>query len=113
MRGQPEKIASRKFERHRNVQHDFQHDGRRPRHSADKAAPPARRVSNRASQFFAQVGKHAARTQSQQRNRDRQKCEVVKEHHREQARQRQFQQQRGKTAEGDAGQQRRRIRLCG
>ena len=49
--------------------------------------------------FLQQICEHSAGAQSQQRNRNREKREVIEEHHREQSSERQFQQQRCKTGE--------------
>src|ERR1017187_466300 len=46
-----------------------------------------------------QKGKSSAGAQSQQRKRNREKCEVIKEHHGEQSSERQLQQQCRKTGE--------------
>ena len=52
-----------------------------------------------------QVGEHASRAQSEQRNRNREKREVIEEDDGKQARQRQFQQQGGEAGEREARQQ--------
>ena len=48
------------------------------------------------------VGKHAARAQSEERDRNRQEREVVIKHHRENARERQLQDQRGERGDAQA-----------
>ena len=56
--------------------------------------------------FLQQVGEHSAGAQSQQRNRNREKREVIEEHYGEQSSQRQLQQQCGKTGESQTCEQR-------
>ena len=55
---------------------------------------------------FSQVRKHASGAESEQGNRNRQKCEVVEEHDGKQPGQRQFKQQCGKAAQRHARQHR-------
>ena len=64
------------------------------------------RVSNRASRSFPQVREHAPGAETEQGDRNRQKCEVVKQHDGKQPGQRQFKQQRGKAAKRHAEQHR-------
>ena len=52
-----------------------------------------------------QVSENSARAQSQQRNRYREKGEVIKQHDRKQSRERQFQQEGGETRQPQPGQQ--------
>ena len=63
-------------------------------HSLETSA----RVSNRARRSFLKIGKHASGAQAEQRNRNRQKREVIKQHHGKQPGERQFKQQGGKAA---------------
>ena len=87
-------------QRHRGVQHDLQHDedderigGAQPR--AQLSDAPALQP------LTPQIGEDRARAQSEQRNRNRQKREVVEEHHREQPCEAQFQQQGGEAHQPD------------
>ena len=57
------------------------------------------RVSSSGQTPLQKIGENAAGAQTQQRNRNREKREVIEEHHGEQSRERQFQQQRRKTGE--------------
>ncbi len=102
-RGEAKKIRGRDFQRDRSAQHDDQHDRHNQR--VDRAQPRDQGTGLESRQaFLPQVGKHASGAQAEQGNRNRQKCEVVEQHHGKQPGERQFKKQGGKAAERDAGQ---------
>ena len=100
-----QKILPGNRQRDRNVQNDFQHEQHHDR-IVDAQARGQRARVGPGQTGLQQVGEHAAGAQSEQRNRNREKCEVIEEHHGEQPRQRQFQQQRGKAGERQAREKR-------
>ena len=96
-RGEPKEIRLRNIERDRNAQHDHQHDRNDQR--VDRAEPGDQGARLEPRQLvLPQVREYASGAETEQGNRNRQKCEVVEQHHGKQPGQRQFKQQRGKAA---------------
>src|SRR5437660_7996989 len=99
-----EGVSPAQLEGNRNMQDNFQHDG------SENCAQPACSCSNPTSRsspqpLLPQMRENPSRPQTQQRNRNRQECKVIKKDHGKQPGQRQFQQQRRETAQGDRWQQ--------
>ena len=90
-RGEPREIRPGYLQRHRNMQHDLEHD--QHDHGICHAQARAQRASVGGREAgLPEIGEDAASAQSEQRDRNRQKCEVVKKHNGEKSGQRQFQQ---------------------
>jgi len=102
--GQPQQVAPRQVQRHWNMQDDLQNNG--DQDGIQAAQQGGKRPGFHFDQPASiQVGKDSARTQAEQRDRDGQEGEVIKEHNRKQTRKRQFQQERPKAAQSDAEKQ--------
>ena len=80
------------------MQDDFQHEQHQDRVVNAQARRQGARVGP-GEALLQQVGEHSAGAQPQQRNRNREKREVIEEHYGEQSSERQFQQQCGKAGE--------------
>ena len=69
------------MQRNGSVYHDLQHHKDEDR--VERAQPRSQLADGPSRQpLTTQVGEHRARTQAEQRNRNRQKGEMVKQHHR-------------------------------
>ena len=77
-----------------NLEHD-QHQDR----VVDAQARGQRARAGSGEAVLEQIGENSAGAQSQQRNRNREKREVIEEHHGEQSSERQLQQQCGKAGQ--------------
>src|SRR5208283_2859581 len=97
-------IPSRHGKRHRHMQHNFEDEQYQKRICQTKTSRESPRVKP-CQTALEQVSEYTARPQSQQRNGNREECEVVEEHHGEQSGKGQLQQQGGKAGEPQAREQ--------
>ena len=81
---QVQEIPARHFEGNTGMQDNFKHGHNQNGVDEAEAGSKLTRVEA-GEKWFQEIGEYAARAESQQRNRNREKCKVVEEHDRKKA----------------------------